>query len=325
LLHRRRYPPGLRLLRDGGRGPLVIRNGYFSYRWSDIFACTGLVSAEVTVPAFPIDDSPNPSYRPPLIEDVVAAIKSEKPACVFAPQVDTSSGILIPDDYIKAVADAAHEVGAIFVLDCVAAGCLWADMNTLGVDVLVTAPQKGWSGPAGAGLVMLAPRAEEALKAGDGGKSFAINLKKWYDIMKAYENGGHAYFCTMPTDALVAFRERQLEAQARGFENMKAEQKALGASVRSSLEKRGVKSVAAPGFQSPTVVVSYTEDMGMKTGAKFAAAGVQIAAGVPLMVDAFTKSGDFKTFRLGLFGLDKLEDVNKTMANLNMVLDTVIA
>lgn len=136
--------------------------------------------------------------------------------------------------------------------------------------------------------------------------------------MQAYLNGGHAYHATMPTDALTAFRDTMLETKAYGFDKVKAEQIELGQKARAMLESKGIKSVAAEGFKAPGVVVNYTDDSGMQNGSKFAAQGMQAAAGVPLMVD---EPADFKTFRLGLFGLDKLHNIDRTVANLEAVID----
>jgi aspartate aminotransferase-like enzyme len=234
--------------------------------------------------------------------------------------VETSAGIILPDDYITRVAAAAHEVGALMVLDCIASGCIWVDMAATGVDVLISAPQKGWSASPSAGVVVLSP-AGEARLAETTSNSFAIDLKKWRAIMAAYEGGGHAYHATMPTDAIVGFRDAMLETRAMGFGAARDAQWALGRAVRGILAARGVPSVAADGFQAPGVVVSYTGDPEIQNGAKFRAEGLQIAAGVPLQVG---EGAEFKTFRLGLFGLDKLKDVDATVARLTRALDAVL-
>ena len=152
---------------------------------------------------------------------------SEKPDVVFAPHVETSSGMLLPDDYLSAIADAVHEVGGLFVLDCIASGTLWLDMKKIGIDVLISAPQKGWSASPAAGLVLMS---KAALKAVDEttSTSFACDLKKWLQIMQAYENGGHAYHATMPTDALVKFHAVMMETKAYGFDKVRDEQLELG-------------------------------------------------------------------------------------------------
>jgi aspartate aminotransferase-like enzyme len=282
---------------------LVIRNGFFSYRWSQIFEMGELPSAEIVLKARQTASGSEQPFAPAPIDEVVAAIKTEKPDVVFAPHVETSAGIILPDDYLKQVADAVHSVGGLFVLDCIASGTVWVDMKTVGVDVLISAPQKGWSAQPCAALVMLSSHALALLETTTS-NSFACDLKKWHQIMQAYLNGGHAYHATMPTDALTAFRDTMLETKAYGFDKVKAEQIELGQKARIMLESKGIKSVAAEGFKAPGVVVSYTADAGMQNGSKFAALGMQAAAGVPLMVD---EPADFKTFRLGLFGLDKLQ------------------
>ena len=259
-------------------------------------------------------------FAPAPIDDVVATIRAEKPAVVFAPHVETSAGMILPDDYITAMAAAAHEVGALVVLDCIASGCAWVNMKALGVDVLISAPQKGWSASPSAGLVMMSARAEARL-AETQSDSFSIDLAKWRAIMKAYEDGGHAYHATMPTDALRVFRDTILETKEYGFDRLKEAQWRLGDGVRQMLADRGVVSVAASGFGAPGVVVSYTDDPDVKSGKAFAAKGMQIAAGVPLQVG---EPEGFSTFRLGLFGLDKLYDVDATLARLAGVLDEVL-
>ncbi|MCB0008865.1 MAG: alanine--glyoxylate aminotransferase family protein, partial [Anaerolineales bacterium] len=288
-----------------GRKCLVIRNGWFSYRWSQIFQMANIPSGEIVLKAQPADDTAQPAFTPAPIDEVVATIKKEKPDLVFAPHVETSAGMILPDDYLRAVADAVHAVDGLFILDCIASGAIWVDMEKSGVDILISAPQKGWSGSPCAGLVMMNRQARELIEETTS-SSFACDLKKWLQIMEAYENGGHAYHATMPTDCLITFRDAMKEAEAYGFDKVMAEQQELGDKVRALLESKGFKSVAAPGFQAPGVVVSYTSDPGIKSGQKFAAAGMQIAAGVPLAVD---EPADFQTFRLGLFGLEKLHNV----------------
>lgn len=306
--------------RQFGQGKaLIVRNGWFSYRWTQIFDAGGFAAETHVVMARPSGNTPRAPYAPPPIDEVVAKIREVKPDAVFAPHVETSSGILLPDGYIAALAEAAHEVGALMVLDCIASGCIWVDMAATGVDVLVSAPQKGWSASPSAGVVVMSPRAEERLAATTS-NSFALDLKKWRAIMAAYEGGGHAYHATMPTDAILGFRDAMLETKAMGFEAAKAAQWELGRAVRAELGRRGIPSVAAEGFQAPGVVVSFTEDPEIQTGAKFRAQGVQIAAGVPLQVG---EGPEFRTFRLGLFGLDKLKDVPGTLARLTRALDAV--
>lgn len=304
----------------GGKDVLVVRNGWFSYRWSQIVE-TGGISASATVMKARQTGNSDPSpFAPAPIDDVVAAIHEHKPQVVFAPHVETSAGVILPDDYVTALATAAHDVGALMVLDCIASGCVWVDMKETGVDVLISAPQKGWSASPSAGLVMMSDAAEKKL-AQTTSDSFALDLKKWRDIMKAYEAGGHAYHATMPTDALRAFRDTMVETRDYGFDKLCAAQWALGNGVRAMLKEKGIVSVAADGFGAPGVVVSYTDDPEIKTGQKFAALGTQIAAGVPLQCD---EPAGFSTFRLGLFGLDKLYDVDGTIARLRRVLDQVL-
>jgi len=300
-----------------GRRCLVIRNGWFSYRWSQIFAAGDIPSAETVLKARLVPAGNRAAFAPAPIEEVVAAIETEKPDLVFAPHVETSSGIILPDDYMRAVADAVHANGGMFVLDCIASGTIWVDMKALGVDVLISAPQKGWSASPCGGLVMLSAEARERIDSTTS-SSFACNLQQWLKIMEAYENGGFAYHATMPTDALVKFRDAMKETEAYGFDKVCAEQWELGKKVRALLISKEFESVAAEGFQSPSVVVSYTGDAGIHNGKKFAAQGMQIAAGVPLQCD---EPEDFRTFRLGLFGLDKLHNIDRTVDNLAKVFD----
>ncbi len=303
-----------------GANVLVVRNGWFSYRWSQIFEAGGLTASSTVMKARQTGNSSPSPFAPAPIEEVVAAIRDQKPDIVFAPHVETAAGVILPDDYVTAMATAANEVGALMVLDCIASGCVWVDMKATGVDVLISAPQKGWSASPCAGLVMLSDRAEARLEETTS-DSFAIDLKKWRQIMQAYENGGHAYHATMPTDALRAFRDTMAETQEYGFDKLRDAQWALGNGVRAMLKDKGVVSVAADGFGAPGVVVSYTSDPDIQNGKKFAALGMQIAAGVPLQCD---EPEGFSTFRLGLFGLDKLYDVDGTIARLKRVLDQVI-
>jgi aspartate aminotransferase-like enzyme len=303
-----------------GADVLVVRNGWFSYRWSQIIESGSLTNSTTVMKARETGNSSPSPFAPAPIEEVVAAIREQKPGVVFAPHVETSAGVILPDDYVTALASAAHEVGALMVLDCIASGCAWVDMKATGVDVLISAPQKGWSASPCAGLVMLSERGEARLEQ-TSSDSFALDLKKWRQIMQAYENGGHAYHATMPTDALLAFRDTMAETREYGFEKLRAAQWALGDGVRSMLKDKGVVSVAADGFGAPGVVVSYTSDPEIQNGKKFAALGMQIAAGVPLQCD---EPEGFSTFRLGLFGLDKLYDVDGTIARLKRVLDQVL-
>jgi len=298
----------------------VVRNGWFSYRWSQIFEAGNFTNATTVMKARQTGNGTQTPFAPPPIEDVVAEIAAVKPDVVFAPHVETSAGVILPDEYIKAVSKAAHDAGALMVLDCIASGCAWVDMKATGVDVLISAPQKGWSSTPSAGLVMMSERAKARL-AETSSNSFAIDLAKWSSIMDTYESGAHAYHATMPTDGLTAFRDTMLETKNYGFQKLADAQWELGRGVRKMLADKGITSVAADGFGAPGVVVSYTTDPQIKSGEKFAQKGMQIAAGVPLQCD---EPDDFQTFRLGLFGLDKLYDVPATLARLQRVVDQVL-
>jgi len=299
---------------------LVVRNGWFSYRWSQIFEATSGAAAVEVMKARQAGNGTQEPFRPAAIEEVVAKIHDTRPDIVFAPHVETSAGVILPPEYLAALSSAAHEVGALMVLDCIASGCAWVDMQASGVDVLISAPQKGWSASPSAGLIMLSQRAVERMEH-TASDSFAIDLKKWHGIMQIYENGGHAYHATMPTDALRAFRDTMLETREFGFDKLEAAQWELGNQVRAILKAKGIVSVAAAGFGAPGVVVSYTSDPKIQNGSKFSALGMQIAAGVPLACD---EPENFMTFRLGLFGLDKLYDVDATVARLQRVIDQVL-
>ena len=303
----------------GGQRCLVIRNGWFSYRWSQILD-TGAIPAGVTVlQARRTGPGPQAPFAPAPLEEVTACIARECPGVVFAPHVETASGLLLPDEYIRAVAAATHAVGGLFVLDCIASGELWVDLRACGVDVLLSAPQKGWSASPCGALVMLGERAVARLGETTS-SSFACDLRKWLDIMRAYENGGHAYHATLPTDALRTFRDAMQETAAAGFAAIRERQLELGRRVRELLESRGFPSVAAAGFQAPGVVVSYTDDPELQNGRKFLAQGLQIAAGVPLMCG---EGDDYRSFRIGLFGLDKLQDIDRTVSLLARALEGI--
>ena len=300
-----------------GKKCLVIRNGFFSYRWSQIFEMGDIPASSTVLKARPQREGAKAPFIPAPIDDVVATIAAERPDVVFAPHVETSSGMILPEDYVRAVADAVHSVGGIFVVDCIASGTVWVDMKASGVDVLISAPQKGWSASPCCGLVMLSDTALDKMQ-GTTSTSFACDLGKWLQIMQAYENGGHAYHATMPTDSLTRFRDTLLETQGYGFAKVAADQIELGRRVRILLADKGIPSVAADGFGAPGVVVAYTDDADIQTGKKFAKVGLQIAAGVPLMCD---EPEDFRTFRLGLFGLDKLQNIDRTVASLEEAMD----
>jgi len=302
-----------------GKKCLVIRNGWFSFRWTQIFEAGNIPSQEIVLKARAVEDGSQAAFAPAPIDEVVAAIETEKPDVVFAPHVETSAGMILPDDYMRKVAEAAHAVGGLFVLDCIASGTIWVDMADIGIDVLISAPQKGWSASPCSALVMLGEEARKRIEETTS-SSFAADLKKWLQIMEAYEGGGHAYHATMPTDAIVKFHQSMTETGADGFDKVSDEQQELGDKVRALMASHGFKSLAADGYGAPGVVVCYTDDPDIHNGSKFAAAGLQTAAGVPLMCD---EPEDFRTFRVGLFGLDKLHNIDRTVGNLEKALAQV--
>ena len=308
-----------RQLGQGARA-LVVRNGWFSYRWSQIMEAGAFTEGVEVMRARPAQAEGPIQFAPPPAAEVVAKVRETKPDVVFAPHVETSAGVILPDAYIAEIAAAAHEVGAVMVLDCIASGCVWVDMAATGVDILISAPQKGWSSTPCAGLVMMSERGRARVEA-TASDSFALDLKKWCAIMAAYTDGGHAYHATMPTDGLRQFRDAMHETIAFGLDAAKAAQWALGRRVRDMLGARGIKGVAAEGFRAPGVAVCHAPSAAVKSGAAFAAQGVQIAAGVPLAVG---EPDDWSTFRIGLFGLDKLRDVDATCARLEPALDAVL-
>ena len=299
-----------------GKHVLVIRNGWFSYRWTQIFEMGGIPASHTAMKARRIAEGAQAAWAPTPIDEVKATIAREKPAVVFAPHVETAAGMILPDDYLKAVADAVHAVGGLFVLDCIASGAMWVDMKATGVDILISAPQKGWSSSPCCAMVMLSERARTAIDQTQS-TTFAMDLKKWLQIMETYENGGHAYHTTLPTDALLRLRDTMKETEAYGFERVRKEQIELGTQVRALLVRHGFPSVAASGFQAPGVVVSHTTDPEIQSSKAFLAQGLQTAAGVPLQCD---EGADFKTFRIGLFGLDKWHDVPGTLQHLERAL-----
>jgi len=298
---------------------LIIRNGWFSFRWTQILDMGRIASESVAMVARPVDEKRHAAFAPAPIDEVVACIRAEKPAVVFAPHVETASGMILPDDYLRAVGAAVRAVDGLFVLDCVASGAVWVDMVANDVDVLISAPQKGWSGSPCCALVALGERARAMIDE-TSSSSFACDLKKWMQIMETYESGGHAYHATMPTDALAALRDVMLETESYGFDRVRREQQELGRRVRELLASKGFKSVAAEGFQAPGVVVSYTDDPDIQSGRKFVQVGVQTAAGVPLQCD---EPADFHSFRIGLFGLDKLHHPDRTVRSLADALDAL--
>ena len=302
-----------------GQKVVVVRNGWFSYRWTQIFDMGSIPSSATVLKARPVASGPQAAFAPAPIDEVVSAIRREEAGVVFAAHVETASGIMLPDSYLRAVSEAVHAVGGLFVLDCIASGAMWVDMQANGVDVLISAPQKGWSGSPGSAFVMLSERARERIDKTTS-TSFACDLKKWLQIMETYENGAHAYHTTMPTDALTRVRDVMLETKALGFDKAKNAQQELGTKVRALLASKGFKSVAAAGFEAPGVVVSYTDDPEIQSSKKFAGLGLQTAAGVPLQCD---EGADFRSWRIGLFGLDKLQNVERTVQLLDDALSRI--
>jgi aspartate aminotransferase-like enzyme len=295
---------------------LVVRNGWFSYRWSQIFQTGNVVAGETVLKARRVGDGSQAAFEPAPIAEVVATIERERPAVVFVPHVETASGMILPDDYLRAIAEAVQRVDGLFVVDCVASGAMWLDMAAIGIDVLISAPQKGWSASPCCGLVMLSDRARERIESTQS-SSYSCDLRKWLQIMEAYESGGHLYHATLPTDSLAHLRDAVQETASLGFEAAKQAQQELGTKVRALLASAGFPSVAASGFEAPGVVVSYTSDPDIHSGKKFRELGLQTAAGVPLQCD---EPADFRTFRIGLFGLDKLRNIERTVTTLENAL-----
>jgi len=299
---------------------LVLRNGWFSFRWSQIFEMGSIPSEETVMKAYQVSKGSQAPFAPADINEVVDMIKMKKPNLVFAPHVETASGIILPDDYIRSVADAVHSVGGMFVLDCIASGAIWVDMEDSGVDILISAPQKGWSSSPAFGLVMLSAKANEVINKTQS-TSFSCDLLKWLQIMQAYENGAHAYHATMPTDAIKRFRDTIIETKEFGFDNARKKQQELGDKVRALLESHNINSVSEKDYQAPGVVVCYTNDKAIHNGSKFTNVGIQIAAGVPLQCD---EGDDYQAFRIGLFGLDKLKDVDAAVKRFENALKQVV-
>jgi aspartate aminotransferase-like enzyme len=302
-----------------GKKCLVLRNGWFSYRWTQIFEAGNIPASATVLKARRVGTGKLAPFAPAPIDEVVSTIRELRPDVVFAPHVETASGMILPDAYLRAVADAVHAVGGMFVLDCIASGTIWVDMQQTGVDVLISAPQKGWSSSPSCALIAMSELARTRIDTTQS-TSFAADLRKWLGIMETYEGGGHAYHATMPTDALARLRDVMREMQAYGFDKLRQEQQQLGERVRALLAAKGYKSVAAPGFEAPGVVVSYTDDAGIQSGKKLMAQGLQIAAGVPLQCD---EGADYQSFRVGLFGLDKLHNIDRTVAHLDKAFSQV--
>ena len=299
---------------------LIIRNGMFSYRWTQIFEAGKIPKSTKVLKAFKKNKEIQEPFYPANIEEVINTIAKEKPDLVFAPHVETASGMILPDDYLIQITNATHAVGGLFIIDCIASGAMWLNMKNIGIDILITAPQKGWSGPPCAAFIMLNNKAKKIISSSKS-SSFSCSLEKWLEIMEIYENGGHAYHATMPTNSLIQCRNVINETRNYGLETMKSEQLRLGKQVRSLFSELGIKSVAGIGFQSPTVIVSYTDNPDIKSGQKFAEHGLQIAAGVPLMCD---EGDNFNTFRIGLFGLEKINNINRTVTYLSDVLNKIL-
>jgi aspartate aminotransferase-like enzyme len=299
---------------------LVIRNGWFSYRWTQIFEMGNIPSSCTVLKARKNQPGAQEPFSPVPVGEAVATILSEKPDVVFAPHVETSCGMILTDDYILALTQAVHSYGGIFVLDCIASGAMWVDMKATGVDVLVSAPQKGWSSSPCCAMIAMSEHARQVIEHTTS-SSFACDLKKWLSIMETYEAGSHAYHSTMPTDALSRLCVVMEESEQIGFQTLKNAQIELGTKVRACLEKHGFKSVADKKFQAPGVVVSYTTDPDIQSSKKFLAEGLQTAAGVPLQCD---EGSDFRTFRLGLFGLEKLQNVDRTVHILEQAVETIL-
>ena len=306
---------------------MVLRNGWFSFRWTEIFDHAGPNSIPKSHTVLKAQPQPNNGigpvqYAPYPIEEVVAKIYEEKPAAFFAPHVETSTGMILPDEYMKKISDAVHDVGGVFVLDCIASGTVWVDMKELGVDVIISAPQKGWTGPACCAMVMMSDLAAKKMAEAKE-SSFSLSLKKWTTLMESYENGGWAYHTTMPTDGIRDFHEVTVETMKFGIGNLKNSQLALGKSAHAMLESKGLVSVAAPGFQAPGVLVYHSpcasENPIMLN--KFKEYGLQIAMGVPWRID---EPEVMKTFRVGLFGLDKMGDIEGTVSTLENAVDKVL-
>lgn len=296
---------------------LVLRNGWFSFRWSQILETAKLPSSLTVLKARAQGAGSQAAFAPAPLDEVLHTIATDRPQVVFAPHVETASGMLLPDAYLRAVGDAVHAVGGLFVLDCIASGALWVDMAACGVDILISAPQKGWSGSPCCAFVMLSPTARERIDA-TASNSFACDLKKWLQVMETYESGAHVYHTTMPTDALARTRDMMLRTRDLGFETLRAAQQDLGGQVRALMQAKGYPSVAAEGFESPSVVVSYTTDPEIQSSRKFLALGLQTASGVPLQCD---EPADFRTFRVGLFGIEKLTHVSRSVSTLAQALE----
>lgn len=299
------------------KNTLIIRNGWFSFRWTQILDMANIAGVNKVISGQSVTGQFQGTYTPPDINTVVEYINENKPNVVFAPHVETSCGMILPDDYLAQIGAACIANGALFVLDCIASGAAWVDMKALNIDVVITAPQKGWSSAPCCALIAMSKRARETLDK-TSSSSYSMDVLKWTQIMETYEKGSFIYHTTMPTNALKELRDTMLETESLGFDNLKNNQFELGSRVRELLASRGYPSVAEAGFHAPGVVVCYTTDKDIQSGKKFRELGYQTAAGVPLQVG---ERDDFQTFRIGLFGIDKLLNVNLTVATLTEAFD----
>lgn len=311
-----------------GRNAMVLRNGLFSYRWTQIFdQAKGALCKNRTPAVFTAGrqgPGKNSPFAPYPIDEIVGIIQKEKPGLVMAPHVETSTGIILPNDYLAKLGEAVRSVDGLFVLDCIASGSVWVDLKQLSVDVAVMAPQKSWSSTPCAALILLGERGLRSLESqkDSTSDSFSLNLHKWWCVMRKYEEGAHMYHATMPTDGIRKFHDFLHELKAFGFERAEKAQWEIGRGVRSILKNEGFQSVAAEGFEAPGVVVSYAPNDDFATGKAFLKQGVQVAAGVPLFLN---EGVEFKAFRIGLFGLDKLQSPSKVINDFEQIMKNIKA
>lgn len=299
---------------------MVIRNGLFSMRWTQIFEQGKIPAKHIVHKARRVGEGAHAPFAPAPLEEVIASIKAEKPAVMMAPHVETSAGIILPDEYIMECAKAMHEVGGIFVLDGIASGCAWVDMKKLDIDAYITAPQKGWTGPACVGIVMLGERGLEHMKKTQS-SSFIVDMNKWHAVMNAYIGGGHMYHLTMPTDALITFENIVRESREQiGLDVLEKKQWELGRRTVAALEAHGADIVAAEGFRAPSVVVAHTTRADIQNGSAFKACGMQVAGGVPLFID---EGDQYKSVRFGMLGIEKIMNGDATIATLEKTLEAV--
>ncbi|MFH4355460.1 MAG: aminotransferase class V-fold PLP-dependent enzyme [Neisseriaceae bacterium] len=302
-----------------GKKCLCLRNGFFNFRWSQILNLSQLCSAEVVIKAQSVSAVHYSAYVPATLEEVIKRIREERPNLVFATHVETSSGIRLTEAYIKEVARVTHEVGGWLIVDSIASGATWLDMQELNIDLLLTAPQKCWASTPCCALIMVNGAMRQYIDQTQS-DSFALDLKKWFETMEVYERGGFAYYATMPTDSLKQLRDSMAEAKKLGLKNLKIQQEVLGREVRKLLKMRGFSLVADDAFAAWSIVVAYTDDLNIHSGKKWAEVGVQISSGVPLQCD---EPSDFTTFRIGLLGWDKLNSVASTVAELEQAIGRI--